>query len=168
MLRTKQWHTFAGLKNCKFLMLAYFLFSVQATATQPHKKQQCVASNGKIHEIGQEFTDMNCSSRCRCNDGGLLTCKPLCMALSKDSFCANKNVVHLPVRLPDAEGRRCSCPLVMCGAQEVEEQVYDANGKIFDNCDSVYRDRGAIFGLRGPNGELPRGRGNSWDNSNRN
>ena len=105
---------------------------MQATATQPREieKQQCVSANGKTYDIGQELTDINCSSRCQCKNGGVLTCEPLCMAIPKDSFCANQNIVHMPINLPDAEGRSCSCPLIMCGAQEVKEQVHDVNGTI--------------------------------------
>lgn len=105
-----------------------------ATTTQPRKikKQQCVSSNGKIYAVGQEFTDINCSSRCQCKDGGVLTCTPLCIVLPEDSFCAKQNIVHMPIKLPDAEGRSCSCPLIMCEAHEVKEQVHmNINGTTY-------------------------------------
>jgi hypothetical protein len=105
-----------------------------ATTTQPRKikKQQCVSSNGKIYAVGQEFTDINCSSRCQCKGGGVLTCTPLCIVLPEDSFCAKQNIVHMPIKLPDAEGRSCSCPLIMCEAHEVKEQVHmNINGTTY-------------------------------------
>lgn len=92
--------------------------------------EKCVSSSGKIYDVDQVFTDHNCSSRCQCQEGGVLKCRPLCLALPKVGLCAKQNIIHVPIKLPDAEEKSCSCPLVMCEAyKEVKEQLYRAKDK---------------------------------------
>lgn len=71
--------------------------------------------------------DRNCSLKCHCQEGGKVTCQPLCARNAHIQECdpsENRKVVNFSVLLPHADSQsNCSCPIEICEPAEGEEVV---------------------------------------------
>lgn len=90
----------------------------------------CVSRSGNVYQVGQVFSDQNCTLQCHCKDGGKITCRSLCPDNGHTPDCApfeNQKILNLPVPLPDDDGKSCSCSTKICEPREVVRKVFHSN-----------------------------------------